>query len=134
MKNVKIIFSMAAVFILSTNTIIAQQKKTMSKEQKEVVQEQSKKNEELLALTEEQKIKYKEITKKYNGKLKALKDSDANKMEKRKTIKKLEDDKNSELKSILSASQFNTYLEIKAERKSQTKNQKKQQPAKEVIE
>ncbi len=134
MKHIKLIFTILIVLIAATNTITAQQKMTLSQDQKEMMKEQSKKNKERLALSEEQEVAYKEINKKYAEKLKTLKTSEENKRGKLKALKNLQDNKNAELKSILSASQYKTHLEIQAERKAQIKERKQQQTETDHIE
>ena len=78
-----------------------------------------------LHLSEEQKPKFKEITKKYAKQMKAVKDSGARPMRKYRKVKSIREDKNAEMKSLLSQDQYKVYLEKQEEMTKKMKERRK---------
>ncbi|MGK4568615.1 hypothetical protein [Flavobacterium sp. 3HN19-14] len=128
MKNLKTSMTALAVgllFSIGAKAQVQEEKKLTNEQKKEIV-ENMKVNVERLALTDAQKEPFKEITKKYAEKAKAIKAGDETKIEKLKAAKALKEEKNAEMKTLLSESQYNTYLEIQNERKQKLlENRKK---------
>ena len=119
MKNVKstmVTFAAAFLFTAAANAQVQEEKKLSDDQKKEIVQN-VKANIEKLALTDEQKAPFKEISKRYADKLKGVKDSDDSKIGKLKAVKTLREAKNAEMKTLLTEAQYKTYLEIQDERK-----------------
>lgn len=118
--------TLALVFFLMIGlTITAQEKKAVSDDQKQEVKEQMKIHKEKLALTDAQEVTYKEITKKYGGQLKAVRNGTDTKREKLKKAQEIQQQKNAEMKTLLSEAQYKTYLELQEERKARIKEMKK---------
>ncbi|MDI1255080.1 MAG: hypothetical protein PSV16_03185 [Flavobacterium sp.] len=127
MKNVKntmLTFAIAFLFTIAANAQVQEEKK-LSDEQKQEIIENVKVNMDRLALTEDQKAPFKEITKRYAEKLKAVKASDDSKIGKLKAAKSIIDAKNAEMKTLLTAPQYKTYLEIQDERKQKLRDKRK---------
>ena len=120
MKNLK--FSLIIAFLLSinSNTINAQEN-----DKKADVVAEMKIAKEKLALSESQEITFKEITKKYGLKMKAVKDSDEPKRNKFKSMKSIKEDKNAEMKTLLSDEQYKVYIELQEERIAKMKENKR---------
>ena len=126
MKNSKLIFALSLLFTLAFSSIQAQSKPKLSEEQKEAVVAQLKADKDRLALTKGQGEPFTEITKKYLSMMKDLKDSDQSRMEKLKALKEIQSQKNAEMKTLLSETQYATYLEIQKERRSKMKERRNQ--------
>ncbi len=124
MKNLKITLAVV-LFSLVSNTIFAQEQKLENEDAKVEMAKQFKIAKEKLALTPDQEIKYKEISKKYGDKVKEIRNSAADKSVKFKHIKELKSQKDAEMKTFLSESQFKTYLELREERHNKMKDKKK---------
>lgn len=80
---------------------------------------------EKLDLSEEQKPKFKEITKRYALQMKALKTSNKRKFAKYKEFKSIIDSKNKEMKALLSVEQYVVYEEIQKEKLKTMKENRK---------
>ena len=65
-----------------------------------------------------------EITKKYGLKMRALKNSDEPKRSKFKSMKSIKNDKNAEMKTLLSDEQYKAYIELQEERMAKLKDRK----------
>lgn len=126
MKNSKLVFALCLLLSLSFSGIQAQSKSKLSPEQKEVVIAQLKADKERLALTKEQEAPFMEITKKYLLQMKDLKASDTSRMEKFKAVKDIQGKKNAEMKALLTAPQYATYLDIQKERREKMKERRNQ--------
>ncbi len=124
MKNLKITFAVV-LFTLVSSTIIAQEQKPEREDRKVEMAKQFKIAKEKLALTSDQEIKYKEISKKYGDKVKEIRDSKGDKKDKHKQMKELKPLKDAEMKAFLSESQFKTYLELRDERHDRMKDKMK---------
>ena len=126
MKNLKITLIAVLVAFLS-NGLVAQEKtdKPTKQERRAEMVEQFKIIKEKLALTPDQEVKFKEISKKYREKAKTIKDVEGDRKEKRKQIMEVKSQKDAEMKAFLSESQFKTYLEIKDDMKEKHKEKMK---------
>ena len=98
------------------------QERQLTEEQKEQVKEQYF---EKLNLSEEQKPKFEEITKKYALQMKTLKSSDKHKFAKYKEYKSIIGSKNKEMKALLSAEQFKIYKENQREIQKKIKEKRR---------
>ena len=78
-----------------------------------------------LQLSETQKPKFEEITKKYAEQMIALKESDGSRMSKYKKLQSIHENKNAEMKSLLSKDQYKVYLEKQEERLKKMKERRK---------
>lgn len=116
MKNVKIFFAAISLSLLFANSIQAQGK-TLSKEKNEEIANQYKENQARLALTSEQQEPYRTIAKKYAGKMRELRENQADKSQKLEAFKAIIAEKNIEMKALLLPEQYKIYLDIQEERK-----------------
>jgi len=114
-----------AFFLMAFVQLNAQIEKGVAEEQKQEVIEQFKANAARLALTPAQKEPFQSITKKYAEKLKLVRASDESKINKMKTVKALQSDKNAEMKGLLTETQFKTYLQIQDENIKKMKEKRK---------
>lgn len=119
MKNLKITLFLTILFSINCTLLQAQQ----NDKKAEMIAEM-KVAKEKLALSDTQEITFKEVTKKYGLKMKNVKDSDASKRDKFKNIKSLRDEKNAEMKTLLSEEQYKAYLELQEERMAKMKDRK----------
>ena len=101
------------------------QERQLTEEQKEQVKEQLEQYFEKLNLSEEQKPKFEEITKKYALQMKTLKSSDKHKFAKYKEYKSIIGSKNKEMKALLSAEQFKIYKENQREIQKKIKEKRR---------
>lgn len=134
MKTIKQILSVGFILILhlgvyaqyvvDTNTVETQLKKVVEPKQEQIKLYLSDYFEKL-DLTDQQKISFIEITKKYGSQLKDLKDSDASGLSKYKTYKKIKKNRASEMKSILNESQFKIYEQVQKEVEKKIKEERK---------
>ena len=112
MKTIKNI--MIVALLLVNITTFAQDKK-LNKEQKEQAKVKLEQYFEELNLSETRKKSYEDITKKYGEQLKFIKESGLSKQEQLKEIQRIQSDKDSELKELLSEEQYLVYQDFKAE-------------------
>lgn len=124
MKTVKHILILVFVAFMST-TLMAQES-TLTEEQKNQMQEQLKVYYDNLDLTEAQKPKFEEITIKYGKQLMHLKESNKGKLAKRKEFKTINENRNAEMKLLLSEEQFLEYQEIQKEMQEKMKEKMKE--------
>ena len=118
MKVLKILSLFFALLLIGTNTTFAQSKTTnLTEEQKEELKKNLEVYAAALHLSEEQKPKFEEITKKYAKQMKAVKESSGIRMSKFKKVKSIRKIKDAEMKSILSKDQYKVYLEKQKEMK-----------------
>lgn len=125
MKNLKFTLALIIGLAISSNTIQAQTKPAMPEERKAEMANQLKMDKEKLALTKEQEASYMEISKKYGEKLKSLRGNEEERKAKMKEVKDLRDQKDAEMKVLLSEDQFKKYKEIQEERKEKMKGRRK---------
>lgn len=114
MKRLKQTILVAIVMFVSSFGIA--QETSLNNEQKATLKAHFKESFEKLDLSEEQKPKFKEISKKYALQIKTLKTSDQSKTAKEKEFKSIIAAKNKEMKALLSAEQYNIYEETQKER------------------
>ena len=114
-----------ALFLLGINTSYSQSKAdNLTEEQEEEIKRNIEEYTAALALSEDQRPKFEEITKKYANQMKALKDSGGSRMSKFKKMKSIRKNKDAEMKSLLSKGQYSIYLEKQEEmRKKMMKRQ-----------
>ena len=124
----KLLKNSILVFLLLVSTIAFAQDRNLTEEQQTQLKEQLELYFEKLDLSEEQKPKFEEITKKYALQMKALKTSDKGKFAKYKEFKSIKGSKNKEMKTLLSAEQYKIYKktqkEIQKKMKEKRKNRK----------
>jgi len=122
MKSLKIVSVLFVLFLFTANASFAQsklsdaEKKELAKDMKEYLAK--------LDLTDAQKKPYKEITKKYKKQLTGLKDSDAGKLKKYKEMKGIIENKNTEMRSLLTKQQYEVYLDQQEKNKEMMKEHK----------
>ena len=123
-KSLKYLFTFVFVLLISSTSIA--QKKEISEEQKVKMKAQLTEYFEKLNLSETQKPKFKEITKKYAIQMKDLKDSDKGRLSKYKEYKSIKKAKNKEMKTLLSQDQYDIYEEIQKEMQQKMKEKRKE--------
>ena len=119
MKNLKFALIITFLFLINSNVMNAQEN-----DKKGDVVAEIKIAKEKLALSESQEITFKEITKKFGLKMRALKNSDEPKRSKFKSMKSIKNDKNAEMKTLLSDEQYKAYIELQEERIAKMKGRK----------
>ncbi|OYU81258.1 MAG: hypothetical protein CFE23_05705 [Flavobacterium sp. BFFFF1] len=125
MKNTHTLF-LSIIALMFSAVTTAQEKKQLNDQQKTALVEQLKTDREKLALTEEQKGPFAEITKKYAEKMKEVNaNTELSKLEKLKELKKLRMAKDEEIKVILTEDQFKIYEQIREDRKEKLRERRK---------
>ena len=125
MKSLKILSLFFALFLIGTNTTFAQSRANdLSEEQKEEIKKNLEEYATALDLTEDQRPKFAEITKRYAKQMKAVKDNGGRRMSKFKKVKSIRKNKDAEMKTLLSKDQYKVYLEKQEEMKSKIKEQR----------
>jgi tRNA U34 5-carboxymethylaminomethyl modifying enzyme MnmG/GidA len=126
MNLLKSMFLFFALCLIGTNTTFAQSRTTnLTEEQKEEIKKNIEEYSAALHLSEEQKPKFEEITKKYAKQMKAVKDSGGRPMSKFKKVKSIRKNKDAEMKQLLSKDQYKVYLEKQEEMKKKMKERRK---------
>ncbi len=125
MKNLKFTLAVIIGLAISSNSIQAQTKPAMPEDRKAEMANQLKLDNEKLALSKDQEASYMEISKKYGEKLKALRGNEEERKAKMKEVKDLRDQKDAEMKVLLSEDQFKKYKEIQEQRKEKMKGRRK---------
>jgi Spy/CpxP family protein refolding chaperone len=125
MKNSKMLVVAVVLFSLISSVSRAQDFEKKMEERKKEMVENMKMAQEKLKLTDEQKEKFKEISKKYAEKVNALRDTKEERRAKLKEAKSIQDEKDAEMKLLLKKDQYETYLQLKEERKSKMKEMRK---------
>ena len=126
MKSLKILSLFSALFLISTNTTFAQSGATnLTEKQKEEIKGNVEAHATALQLSEAQKPKFEEITKKYAKQMIAVKDSGGRRMSKYKKMKSIRKNKDAEMKSLLSQDQYKVYLEKQEEMQKKMKERRK---------
>jgi hypothetical protein len=126
MKNLKLSIVITLLVVIFSTTTNAQTDNSMSEDQKEEMLQQTKISKERLALTATQEPTFREITKKYALKMKELKTSNEGRKDKFQKMKAIKNEKNAEMKTLLSDEQYKTYLTLQDEKKEKMKERKKQ--------
>ena len=125
MKSLKISSLIFALFLFSTSTTFAQSRAdNLTEEQKEELAASMEEYFSVLDLSEEQKSEFEVIAKKYAEQMKAVKDSGGRRMGKFKKVKSIRNDKNEEMKELLSKDQFKLYLEKQKEMEKKMKDRR----------
>jgi cytochrome c556 len=124
MKNLKLSLGMLLFSILASNTVNAQDAPKVSQDKRQEIMDQMTKNRERLALREDQKVSFREISKKYAEQLREVRTSSLDRAQKFEKIKEIQTNKNAEMKTLLSEPQFKVYLEMQDERKAKVMSQK----------
>ena len=128
MKVLKILSLFFVLFLINVNTTFAQSRAAnLSEQQKEEIKKNVEAYVTELQLSEEQKPKFEEITKKYAKQMIAVKDSGGSRMSKYKKVKSIRKNKDAEMKSLLSKEQYNIYLEKQEEIQKKMKERRKNQ-------
>lgn len=126
MKSLKILSLFFALFLIGTNTTFAQSRAAnLSEEQKEEIKKNLEAYAFALHLSETQKPKFEEITKKYAKQMKAVKNSGGRPMSKFEKVKSIRKNKDAEMKSLLSKDQYKVYLEKQEEKMKERRNKNK---------
>ena len=126
MRALKILSLFFALCLISINTNFAQSRATnLTEEQKEGIKKNVEAYAVALHLSEEQKPKFEEVTKKYAKQMKAVKDSNDRPMSKFKKVKSIRKNKDAEMKQLLSKDQYKVYLEKQEEMKERRRNSNK---------
>ena len=116
MKSLKVLSLFFALFFIGINTSYAQSKAdNLTEQQKEEIQKNLEEYAAALDLSEDQRLKFEEITKKYAKQMIAVKDSGASRMSKYKKVKSIRKNKDAEMKTLLSKDQYKVYLEKQEE-------------------
>nr|WP_299341901.1 hypothetical protein [Allomuricauda sp.] len=119
----KHILILAIVSLISTTAM--GQERTLTEEQRAQMEANLNEYSLKLDLSEEQKPKFVEITKRYGQQMRGLKDSDKGRLAKYKEYKSIRKNKNAEMKAILSEEQYETYLETQEEMQQKMKENNK---------
>lgn len=114
MKTIRIICCLTLA-VLSVNSFAQEEKLTDA--QKDEMKAQLEQYFERLDLSEEQKIAYEELSRKYGDQLKFIKESGLSKEGKLKEIQRIQSDRNMEFKKLLSEEQYLVYLENKEQQR-----------------
>ena len=115
-----------AIFLIGTNTTFAQSKAAnLTEEQTEKIKKNLEEYATALHLSEEQKPKFEEITKKYAKQMIAVKDGGGRRMSKYKKVKSIRKNKDAEMKRLLSKDQYKVYLEKQKEMQKKMKEKRK---------
>lgn len=104
--------------LLLVSTITFAQNREFTEEQKEQVKIELEQYLEKLNLSESQKTSYEIITKKYSEQLKFVKESGLSKQKKIKEVQRVQFDKDTELKELLSKEQYVVYQDFKADQRN----------------
>ncbi|MGB1295593.1 MAG: hypothetical protein ACPG6V_08935 [Flavobacteriales bacterium] len=123
MKTLKLVLSISLMFILSINVLA--QEKELSAEQKTKMEAQLNEYFSKLDLTEDQKPKFEEITKRYGQEMMDLKSGSQSRMEKYKAYKAVKSNKDKEMKALLSEKQYDVYTQAQKDMKKKMKEKRK---------
>lgn len=97
---------------------------TMTDDQKEALTQNMEAFVEVLELTDAQKPEFEAITKKYMPQMQALKDSDDGRLKKYRKFKAIQKARNAEMEELLSAKQYEIYLEKQKELQKEMEKRK----------
>ncbi len=114
-----------AFFFIGINTAYSQSKAdNITEEQKEEIKKNIEEYATALDLSEDQRPKFEEITKKYGEQMKAVKNGGGGKFQKYKKVKSIRKNKDAEMKSLLSKDQYKVYLEKQEEMQEKMKKKR----------
>lgn len=119
-------FNIWSLFLLlafvGTSTLSAQTTETpFTQEQKEQMAQAMEQYAQALDLSNEQKAEFEAITKKYAGKMLAVKNGGGGKLQKYRKVKAIRKDKDAEMEVLLSDAQFQLYEEMQKEMQAKQK-------------
>lgn len=97
----------------------------MTEKEKEEFKTEMKEKFQALKLSDDQKSKFEDIQMKYFDQMVAIRDSDAGRMSKMKSLKAIQKSKNEEVKAIMNEQQFEQYLELQKELRQTMKEEYK---------
>lgn len=118
MKKAKIIFRLVIFLFLTSGNLFAQTgNKELSEAKKENIKAGLENYIEHLNLTDEQKSSYEAITQKYQDQLRFVSQSEMSRIEKLKEFKRIQSDKDAELKDLFTDEQYNIHQEFKKARR-----------------
>jgi len=124
-KLLKVLSISFALFLIGINTTIAQTKATnLSEKQKEEIKRNLEEYAATLSLSDDQRSKFEEITKKYAEQMQALKNGGRRKLQKYKKVKSIRKNKNAEMKILLSKEQYKVYLNKQEEMRDKMKQRR----------
>ena len=118
MKNLKMILATVLFSVLFSNTIQAQDHPVLAPEKKEEIKNQMQANKDRLSLTPEQQVPYRGIIKLFAEKMRELRKSQLTTSEKMIKMQEINAERDAEMKNLLTAEQYKTYLELQEERRS----------------
>lgn len=121
----KLLKNSIVVVLLSFCTIAFAQDRKFTEEQKEQIKEQLEQYYEKLDLSEDEKLEFEEITKKYALQMKTLKTSDKSRFAKYREFKSIQNSKNKEMETLLSAEQYTVYKKTQKEIQQKMKEKRK---------
>lgn len=105
-----------AIILTGTNTTFAQSKaNNLTEEQKEEIKRNIEEYAVALNLSEDQRLQFEKITKKYALQMKAVKDGGGRRMDKFKKVRSIRENKDAEMKALLSRDQYKIYLDKQEE-------------------
>lgn len=114
-----------ALFLIGTNITCAQSKTAkLTEEQKEEVTNNLEEYAVALDFSEDQRPKFEEITIKYAEQMIAVKNGGGRKLQKYKKVKSIRENKDAEMKILLSKDQYKVYLEKQEEMKKKIKERR----------
>jgi hypothetical protein len=117
-------FVLLLIAVVFSGHVNAQSK--LTEEQKKELQAKYEEYKAKLNLTEAQQEKVKDINTTYFEGLASLKESGGSKLSKLKTFRKMSDEKDKQMKTVLDASQYETYKTMQKEMREEFKNRRKQ--------
>jgi len=124
-KLLKVLSISFALFLIGINTTIAQTKaNNLSEEQKEEIKRNLEEYAATLSLSDDQRSKFEEITKKYAEQMQALNNGGGRKLQKYKKVKSIRKNKNAEMKMLLSKEQYKVYLDKQEEMRNKMKQRR----------
>ena len=114
-----------ALFLISSNTAFAQsQRAELTDEQKEEMAQNIEEYFIALDLTEEQETEFEAITKKYAEQMKAVRDGGGRRLKKYNKVKSIRENKNAEMKKLLTKDQYKVYLNKQEEMQKKMKEKR----------
>lgn len=124
MKVLKILSLFFALCLIATTTFAQSRTANLTEQQKEEIKKNVEEYATALHLSEEQKPKFEEITKKYAKQMKAVKDSGGRLMSKYRKVKSIRQNKDADMNSILSKDQYKIYLDKQEEMQKKMKERR----------
>lgn len=123
MKSLKLLAVALSLSAILATESSAQEKTHNNGAKKHDLKEMRQKQLAKLEMSAEQKVKFTAISKKYAEQMKATKEPEEVRLARMKQLKLIQEQKNAEIKNLLSENQYKMYLEMQAEtRKKFMKN------------